>query len=83
MSLRQRVNDIASSVATQVAQQLIEIRVKQIAASLSSMATVSKISGNQVTLNMADGTQTTVTNAGGRIVGVGDAMVTDGHSVAL
>lgn len=78
MSVKQRVTDIATQVATSVANQIAEIRTRQVQASLSTMAKVTKVDGNQCTLSMPDGTLRTVTNLGGRILGIGDAMVTDG-----
>lgn len=83
MGLKQRVTDIATQTAIQVAQQMIEIRMKQLGGSLSNMGSVTKVNGTQVTISMPDGSEKTVTNAGGRIVGKGDAMITDGQNIAF
>lgn len=67
----------------QIGQQLAEVRIKQITAGLSTMASVQSVDGTNVTLNMPDGTTRTVTNVSGRAIKQGDAMVTDGKLVGF
>lgn len=83
MSVRQRVYDISWGVASTVAQTVAEVRIMQIAASLNTMCTVAKVVGNQVTINLPDGSQKIITNVGGRVLGKGDAVVTDGNAIGF
>lgn len=83
MSLKQRIYDLATQTARQVALQISATRITQMQQSSSSMAQVVSVKGNMITLNMPDGTQQTVVNLGGRIVGPGDAMLTNGINGAF
>ena len=84
MSVKQRVYDITTEVATRIARQIADARIQQfLQTQTGNMAKITKVDGNQLTVKLSNGDTRTITNVGGRNLGVGDACATDGKSVAF
>lgn len=83
MSVRKRVEQLSREVATAVAMQMMEVRLRQMQQNNSSMGKITKVEDNQLTLKTAAGDTVTVNNVGGRSVGVGDAVATDGKFIGI
>jgi len=82
MGLRDRVKEVAKSTAQQVADRIFALRLQQLTQQTAGLATVDKVEGNNLTVKI-NGKKVTVTNAGQRIFGPGDPVITDGQSFAL
>lgn len=83
MSLKNRVKEIATGVAVQIANQVADIRFRQQTQLNATMGVITAVSGNLLTITLSTGDSVTVANIGGRNVGVGDAVATDGKNVAF
>lgn len=84
MSIRKRVEDITIKVATEIARQIADIKIQQIQQQTTgNMGEITKVDGNQLTLKLSNGSTQTVNNVGGRNVGIGDAVATDGKHVGF
>lgn len=84
MSTRKRVEEIATNVAREIAKQIADIRMQQIQQQTTgNMGKISKVEGNQLTMELSNGDTRTVNNVGGRNVGIGDAVATDGKFIGI
>jgi hypothetical protein len=72
MSLIRRIEEIVKKVANEVSRTAVNVSVSQVANDGPQSVKVISVDGVNITIELPDGTQQTVGNAGSRVVGPND-----------
>jgi hypothetical protein len=83
MSLRSRIHQLAYDTAVHVARGVANARAQQLLQQQTGVGTVQKVEGNSVTIKLADGSEKTVINIGGRLFGKDAGVITDAQNFCL
>lgn len=78
MSIRTRISNLSTEVATQVATQLLYTRYQQIQNNASPLGKVVSTDGVNLTVQMPDGTTQKIIAAGNRNLGQGSVGIVAG-----
>lgn len=76
MSLRKTVQELAHTQANKVTRAVVGMLVKQLQQNAAGSGTVSKLNNDgTIKISYSDGTEISMTNAGGRYLKPGDTVV--------